>query len=251
PRQVQGKSSWSVQGESQTNSGSPKTAPPEREKAGESEECVSPKTAPPEREKAIEREEYVSPKTGSPEREKATRWWAKHEALKKVFGSFGKPQDGLYIDVLLTLSAIQKQTAGLDILSAHRMVASTQDTLKSLGRDVDSVKKAADTFVNWTHTEIQERDDTDIEVEATLPQKRRRMKKVLPGEMAQDETLDDAEKSYESALQDLSKCLQGFDSRATKENMQAELKSFALQWNRLKASPLAEYKARTVEDGSG
>ncbi|KAK0131046.1 hypothetical protein N1851_034256 [Merluccius polli] len=47
------------------------------------------------------------------------------------------------------------------------------------------------------------------------------------------------------------KCLQGFDSRATKDNMQAELKSFALQWNRLKASPLAEYKARTVEDGSG
>ncbi|KAJ4928749.1 hypothetical protein JOQ06_004375 [Pogonophryne albipinna] len=271
-----------------------------------------------------------------------TRWWAKHEALKKVFGSFGKPEDGLYVDVLLTLSAIQKQatvkpcirvmargyaesflkyetiltaqiflrifehtsplskylqTAGLDILSAHRMVASTQDTLKSLGRDFESVKKAADTFVNWTNTEIQERDDTDIEVEATLPQKRRRMKKVLPGEMAQDETLDDAEKSYEvnvhnrimdtaieaihrrflthdnlyadlacldprnfpqlctsalpqSALQDLSKCLQGFDSRATKENMQAELKSFALQWNRLKASPLAEYKARAVEDGS-
>uniref|UniRef100_A0A8C6KUE3 DUF4371 domain-containing protein n=1 Tax=Nothobranchius furzeri TaxID=105023 RepID=A0A8C6KUE3_NOTFU len=271
-----------------------------------------------------------------------TRWWAKHEALKKVFGSFGKPENGLYVDVLLTLSAIQKrttvkpsirvmargyaesllkyetiltaqiflrifehtsplskylQTAGLDILSAHRMVVSTQDTLKSLGRDFESVKKAADTFVKWTNTKIQEKDDMDIEVEATLPQKRKRMKKVLPGEMAQDETLDDAEKSYQvnvhnqimdtaieaihrrflmhgnlyadlacldprhfpqlctnalpqSALQDLSKCLQGFDSRATKENIQAELKSFALQWNRLKASPLAEYKARTVQDGS-
>ena len=55
----------------------------------------------------------------------------------------------------------------------------------------------------------------------------------------------------QSALKELSKCLQGFDSRATKENMQAELKSLAVQWNRLKASPLAEYKARTVEDGSG
>ncbi|KAI9520661.1 hypothetical protein NQZ68_015581, partial [Dissostichus eleginoides] len=71
PRQVQGKSSWSVQGESQTNSDSPKTAPPEREKAVESEEYVSPKTGSPEREKAVESEEYVSPKTGSPEREKA------------------------------------------------------------------------------------------------------------------------------------------------------------------------------------
>ncbi|KAI9532515.1 hypothetical protein NQZ68_031217 [Dissostichus eleginoides] len=71
PRQVQGKSSWSVQGESQTNSDSPKTAPPEREKAVESEEYVSPKTGSPEREKAVESEKCVSPKTGSLEREKA------------------------------------------------------------------------------------------------------------------------------------------------------------------------------------
>ncbi|KAL7837368.1 hypothetical protein SRHO_G00270790 [Serrasalmus rhombeus] len=38
-----------------------------------------------------------------------TRWWAKHDALKKMFGSFGKPQDCLYVDVLCTLSAIQEQ----------------------------------------------------------------------------------------------------------------------------------------------
>lgn len=37
----------------------------------------------------------------------------------------------------------------------------------------------------------------DMEVEASLPQKRKRMKKVLPGEKDQDETLDDVEKSYE------------------------------------------------------
>ena len=53
PRQVQGKSSWSGQGESQTNAGSPKTAPPEREKAVEREECVSTKTGSPERETAV------------------------------------------------------------------------------------------------------------------------------------------------------------------------------------------------------
>ena len=38
-----------------------------------------------------------------------TRWWAKDSALKKVFGSFGKPDQGLYVEVLLTLSAIQGQ----------------------------------------------------------------------------------------------------------------------------------------------
>lgn len=133
-----------------------------------------------------------------------TCWWAKLEAQKKVFGSFGKLEDGLFVDVLLTLSAIQKQatvkpcirvmargyaesvaqvwddlngsnliylfifehtfplskylqTAGLDIVCAHRMVASTQDMLKSLGRDFECVKKAADTFVNWTNRNPRER----------------------------------------------------------------------------------------------
>ena len=43
----------------------------------------------------------------SPIRE--TSWWAKDSALKKVFWSFGKPDQGLYVDVLLTLSAIQGQ----------------------------------------------------------------------------------------------------------------------------------------------
>ncbi|KAJ3590880.1 hypothetical protein NHX12_008828, partial [Muraenolepis orangiensis] len=39
----------------------------------------------------------------------ATCWWAKHDALKKVYGSFGKPQDSLYVDVLFTLTSIQEQ----------------------------------------------------------------------------------------------------------------------------------------------
>lgn len=38
-----------------------------------------------------------------------TRWWAKHEALKKVFGHFGKPENGLFTDVLFTLEAIEKK----------------------------------------------------------------------------------------------------------------------------------------------
>ena len=38
-----------------------------------------------------------------------TRWWAKHEALKKIFGNFGKPEDGLFIDAALTLEAIEKK----------------------------------------------------------------------------------------------------------------------------------------------
>lgn len=53
-------------------------------------------------------------------------------------------------------------------------------------------------------------------------------------------------------LQDLSKCLIKFDSKATVDNLQSELKSLAGQWNRLKASHLCEYKTRIEdpEDGS-
>lgn len=38
----------------------------------------------------------------------ATRWLAKDEALRKVFGSFGKPGSGLYIDLVITLTKIQE-----------------------------------------------------------------------------------------------------------------------------------------------
>ena len=53
-----------------------------------------------------------------------------------------------------------------------------------------------------------------------------------------------------NALQNLSTCLLKFDSRATVNNLQSELKSFAGQWDRLKALHVDEYKTRTAEDGS-
>ncbi|RXN16717.1 zinc finger MYM-type 1-like protein [Labeo rohita] len=172
-----------------------------------------------------------------------TRWWAKHDALNKIFGSFGKPQDSLYTDVLSTLTAIQElktvkgnvrtkargykegllryetiltaqlllrisehtsplskylQTEGMDILSAHRMVMSTQDALKKMARDFQAVKAAADDFVKWANEKLEQQDEeTDMEVEAALPQKRRKKKKAMPGEMSQDDTIIDAERAYE------------------------------------------------------
>lgn len=37
------------------------------------------------------------------------QWWAKHDAVKKVFGHFGQQEDGLFIDTVLTLAAIEKR----------------------------------------------------------------------------------------------------------------------------------------------
>ncbi|KAL0994134.1 hypothetical protein UPYG_G00118150, partial [Umbra pygmaea] len=139
-------------------------------------------------------------------------------------------------------------------------------------------------------------DDTDMEVEAALPQKRRKMKKAMRVRCLRMTPLMMRERAYEvtvhnqivdtaigaihqrfqthgtlyadlsfldpknfsliqnsalpkSALEDLSKCLVKFDSRATVDNLQSELKSLAGQWDKLKESPLDEYATRTVEDG--
>lgn len=165
-----------------------------------------------------------------------------HDALKKVFGNFQRPDDSLFVEVVATLTGIMDlktlpsnarnkargyrdgllryetvltaqlflrlfrltsplskylQTEGMDILSAHRMVTTTQDAVKQIGRDFSTVKGAADTFVHWGNEQLEKVEGLDLEMEDTLPQKRMRRKKVLPGEMAQDESLSDAEKAYE------------------------------------------------------
>ncbi|KAJ4935422.1 hypothetical protein JOQ06_016955, partial [Pogonophryne albipinna] len=84
-----------------------------------------------------------------------------------------------------------------DILSAHRMVSATQESLKSIARDFKTVKAAADTFAKWTNENIEEREEgTDIEVAVALPQKRTK-KRSRAEEMSPDEALSDAERAYE------------------------------------------------------
>lgn len=272
-----------------------------------------------------------------------TRWWAKDNALRKVFGSFGNPDNCLYVDVILALTAIQEditikttariqargfvealikyemiltaqtflrifektsplskylQTQGMDILSAHRMVVATHESLKKMSRDFASVSAAAKKFVLWANEKLQEQDkEIELEVQSTLPSQRKRKKKTMPGEIAHAETITSPEKAYEVTVhnqimdtatetlhrrflshgtlyadlafldprnftqlksssisplmfQELSKCLSKFDSEASAENLQCELSSFALQWERLKMSPLDEYKVKTLENES-
>ena len=277
-----------------------------------------------------------------------TRWWAKDDSLRKVFGSFGNPDRALYIDVLQTLAIILEvgvtvkpvvrakargyiesllkyetiltsqiflrifehttplskylQTSRMDILSAYRMVTTTQENVEGIKRDFEGVKVAADTFVQWANEKLQLLQDenqleTELEVQSQLPQKRVRKKKIMPGEVAPDETLTDADRAYEvevhnqildqvsqslhdrflshgtlysdlafldpknfdqmskitimqykSLFAELSKCLLKFDSRATVENLQSELKSLASQWAKLKQVPLEDYKVKGVSE---
>ena len=64
----------------------------------------------------------------------------------------------------------------MDILTAHRMVMATQEGLKNIARDFETVKAAADTFVQWANDQIETR-EVEVEVESALPQKRGRKKK--------------------------------------------------------------------------
>lgn len=171
-----------------------------------------------------------------------TRWWAKDVALKKIFGSFGKPEQCVYIDVLQALEIIESkenlktsvrvkargyleslmryetvltaqlflrifevttplskylQTHGLDILSAHRMVLATEQSLRNMARDFESVKQAADYFVQFANAKLSD-EECDLEVEAMLPEKRAKKKKKMPGEMADDATFTSASSAYEA-----------------------------------------------------
>ena len=86
----------------------------------------------------------------------------------------------------------------MDILTAHRMVVAAETQLKDMSRDFHKVKAAADTFVQWANNQTQEQnEETELEAEASLPQKRGRKKKSMPGEMCRDEAVTDAETSYE------------------------------------------------------
>lgn len=60
----------------------------------------------------------------------------------------------------------------MDILKAHAMVVTTQDSLKEMSRDFQSVKAAADGFVTWANERFKEQDkDTEFTVEAALEKK--------------------------------------------------------------------------------
>lgn len=146
-----------------------------------------------------------------------TRWWAKDEALKKVFGGFAKPDQALYTDVIITMEKTEKdmtikpairskaqgykdallryetiltaeiylrifentsplskylQTSGIDFVTAQHLVTGTEDNLRKYARDFESVKKAADNFVEWTNGILEEQQNCDAEAQTALPEKR-------------------------------------------------------------------------------
>lgn len=104
----------------------------------------------------------------------------------------------IFLRIFEVTSPVSKylQTSGMDILTAQRLIMGTEDSLRKCSRDFDGVKDAADMFVQWANSTLQEQDDCDVEVQTALPEKRIWKKKIMPGELAQDEPVLDVERNY-------------------------------------------------------
>ncbi|KAI4790936.1 hypothetical protein KUCAC02_034303 [Chaenocephalus aceratus] len=81
------------------------------------------------------------------------------------------------------------------MLTAQHLVKGTEGSLRKCSRHFDGVEKAADEVVAWADGILQEQDESDLEVQTDLPETRVREKKSMPGEVAQDEPVSDAERN--------------------------------------------------------
>jgi len=62
------------------------------------------------------------------------------------------------------------------------------------------LKIPADNFVKWANAELMSEEECEFEVEETLPEKRKRKKKMMPDEMTSDESFTDANSAYEAKV---------------------------------------------------
>ena len=74
------------------------------------------------------------------------------------------------------------QTSFMELLSAHLMVGETCQQLQNFVWDFDSVKEAAEKFVNWANLGF-ESEDAEVKVMDALPEKRTPKKEDYAGRL--------------------------------------------------------------------
>lgn len=104
----------------------------------------------------------------------------------------------IYLRIFEITSPLSKylQTAGLDLLKAYYIVHKSCTELRKMVRDFDDVHKAANKFVCWANKQLEKFDDYDVEVQSNLPEKRIKKKKLMAGEVREDEVITDALTAY-------------------------------------------------------
>ncbi|XDV21827.1 hypothetical protein PO909_026847 [Leuciscus waleckii] len=107
------------------------------------------------------------------------------------------------------------QTSGMDIASAQHLVTGTEESLRKCARDFQGVMRAADDFVEWANSILEKLEDSEAEVQTSLPEKRIRKHKRQPGELAQDEPIANADTDYKINIHNviLDTVIESFHSR--------------------------------------
>ena len=161
-----------------------------------------------------------------------TRWWSKQAALERILGTFTDPLKGTYCTLIRVLNHVKSsvnfnskatndaddllqkwlrydtmvtaflllrvysilqqasdylQTKGLDYLSAWKMVEEAKSKLCKI--ELNEIKDKVQRFINTMNEELVE---TDVEIEIEFQKRRVPRKKIMPGEVVQDEIPDDA-----------------------------------------------------------
>lgn len=88
------------------------------------------------------------------------------------------------------------QTSGMNLLTAQRMVMGTEDKLKRFSQDFEDVKKQQIHLYSGQTTIYRSRMIMTLRYKQPSQKKRQRKKKVMPGEIAEDETLLDSLRKF-------------------------------------------------------
>lgn len=104
----------------------------------------------------------------------------------------------VFLRIFSVITPVSKylQDKNNDISKAASMIINAQKSLNLFCRDFDTVELAANRFYTYASAELERR-DSRVELEQQLPVKRQRRVKVMDGEMANDESINDEMKKYE------------------------------------------------------
>ena len=109
----------------------------------------------------------------------------------------------IFLRVFQHTSPLSKyfQTKGLDLLQAQSMTEKTIEKLNNISQEFQVVNKAAQNFIKWANAQL-DKELEDFEVETELPPVRSRKRKVLDGEIADDELLFDPIQKFRADVYD-------------------------------------------------
>ncbi|XP_065672781.1 uncharacterized protein LOC136090307 [Hydra vulgaris] len=104
----------------------------------------------------------------------------------------------VYLRIMESTTPLSKylQTSGLNFIKAFEMVKVTISEIQTQLRNFDQVKVAADHFINVSATILDEK-ECDCVIQTDLLMVRKRIRKVMAGELANDDPLTDPLKKFE------------------------------------------------------